>query len=1316
MASAAPLGDVTVEVRAPLDRLLADFAAGKAASERFDQAMRRGLGGSMKTMEQSSNATGAASRRMASALDSTRASADRYGSSMRKAAEDTRRAEQQIKSSAASIRSTLMASASTIVAAFGAREIIQLADNYVSFTNRLRSAGLEGDNLAKKQEQLLAIANKYGVALGDLGQLYARVVQSQNALGASSTEIERTVEGAAAAVRLFGSSAAEQQGAIRQLSQLLGNPRVQMQEINSLLDGARPLLQAVASGIQRFGGDVSKLVSELRGGGFETKEFFRGLQEGLPKIIEDSQKLPLTLGASFQVFNNQLGTYIGQTDKAWSATQRIGAAIRSMGANLDTIMPILTAIVLAIGARYVGALGKATLATIRQAAVTATASLAQTTLANTSTRVTTTLGTTAIATGAYSGSLGVVTLTANAATAGLTRMQIVMATAGALAKGAGSALLAAFGGWVGVAIFAIVGAVILYNRRLAEARQEVIDFNTHHKTAVGLLREEQQRAAAAGREVKALGGSHQTATGYVAAFAGATGDAADALHRQAVEARNARVELIKKAAAESREDERKARARYEETKPVARRGMGGEMLVGGRSKENIDAEARMNKARQDAERLERSANTVAGSDLLGSLSPNVQTGGRDLRQEIIGLQTQLVAAQRAGNESAMRELNKQIKIRKRITELMQTGLSLEIASAQADAEHLGPATRGDRKAMITLQNPVAGGVSSGFGPRARPTAGASKFHPAIDFPVPVGTAVKAPAGGVIIRTGRNGGLGNVVWIDHGNGTISELNHLSSSTKSVGDVVAAGDTVALSGNTGTSTGPHLDWRVRTGASASGRGGRYVNVQKTRKVPGDMGDASANLADAEQDRTERDAAFERDLGAVQADILQATQTQSVSAQEIARIERTRIGIERDRHKVEIEAKVATGDYTEAQGASLLAANENLRKLQLAGVDLEERHRLEQEATRTRQQAHDAEIEILQAQQEMARTASQRRAIERRILEAQKEYERKLLQAIIDSPFTSPLDRQLAQGDLGSLDRRYGAKAGGIDKQTRDDLLGTAPEGSESAHRQQMDLIREQETERLAIVQEALDARIIKEEEAARRRVEIERDAQAQLRQAELNRQLVQVTAAQETADALTDITRMMFGEQSKAYRAMFIVSKAFAIAKAVMDIQVALASATASLPFPANLPAIATVAALGATIIGNIMGIAAQFDVGGWTGGQRGRPAGVVHGEEYVVRAPYAGQNRAMLDSINAGRDPTAGLRGSGVGGRMGVTVKNYAPGVAHEARQIGPGEVEIIARSVVQRDAPGVVAADVARPNSRMDKALRRTTTTRRKRG
>lgn len=104
--------------------------------------------------------------------------------------------------------------------------------------------------------------------------------------------------------------------------------------------------------------------------------------------------------------------------------------------------------------------------------------------------------------------------------------------------------------------------------------------------------------------------------------------------------------------------------------------------------------------------------------------------------------------------------------------------------------------------------PVSGRITSGFGPRIHPVTGEQSFHKGVDIAVPVGTAVKTPYAGTVVKAGEGEHLGKYVMIEHPGGYRSVYGHNSSLSVQPGDTVAAGATIAQSGNTGRSTGPHV----------------------------------------------------------------------------------------------------------------------------------------------------------------------------------------------------------------------------------------------------------------------------------------------------------------------------------------------------------------------------------------------------------------------------------------------------------------------------------------------------------------------------
>ena len=116
---------------------------------------------------------------------------------------------------------------------------------------------------------------------------------------------------------------------------------------------------------------------------------------------------------------------------------------------------------------------------------------------------------------------------------------------------------------------------------------------------------------------------------------------------------------------------------------------------------------------------------------------------------------------------------------------------------------------------LPLRKPLAGDpeITSGYGSRVDPFNGRLASHTGIDFRQAWGSPVRAAAAGTVISAGHNGGYGNMVDIDHGNGVISRYAHLSAVIVKSGQTVSTGTVLGRLGSTGRSTGPHLHYEVR-----------------------------------------------------------------------------------------------------------------------------------------------------------------------------------------------------------------------------------------------------------------------------------------------------------------------------------------------------------------------------------------------------------------------------------------------------------------------------------------------------------------------
>lgn len=115
-----------------------------------------------------------------------------------------------------------------------------------------------------------------------------------------------------------------------------------------------------------------------------------------------------------------------------------------------------------------------------------------------------------------------------------------------------------------------------------------------------------------------------------------------------------------------------------------------------------------------------------------------------------------------------------------------------------------------------LSWPLNGPITSPFGYRVHPITGEYRFHSGIDIGVPSDTPVHAADNGIVVFLGVNGGYGNCIMIDHGK-YRTLYGHLGSFKVTPGQEAKKGDVIALSDNSGLSTGPHLHFEVRTGVN-------------------------------------------------------------------------------------------------------------------------------------------------------------------------------------------------------------------------------------------------------------------------------------------------------------------------------------------------------------------------------------------------------------------------------------------------------------------------------------------------------------------
>lgn len=240
--------------------------------------------------------------------------------------------------------------AAALAGAFSAREVMQMADAFTTLQNRLKVAGLSGQELAAVQDHLFASASRNGVEISALGELYGRLALSTGELGVTQGDLLRFVDGVTASLRVQGTSTQAASGALLQLAQALGAGTVRAEEINSIMEATPIIAQAAAKGMGTSVGEMRKAVND---GTVSSQAFFAALMRGFPEIEKQAESATMTISQSLTGLRNELLKYVGQTDEALDASDRMSKAIQALAGNIDHIIPIVAGLTVGWGVGYV---------------------------------------------------------------------------------------------------------------------------------------------------------------------------------------------------------------------------------------------------------------------------------------------------------------------------------------------------------------------------------------------------------------------------------------------------------------------------------------------------------------------------------------------------------------------------------------------------------------------------------------------------------------------------------------------------------------------------------------------------------------------------------------------------------------------------------------------------------------------------------------------------------------------------------------------------------------------------------------------------
>lgn len=216
-----------------------------------------------------------------------------------------------------------------------ARRAILAADSFKTLQNQLRVAGFENDALAAATGRLFQISNRTQTSIEANATLYGRLASVQKELGASTEQLFTFTEAVGNALKINNTEAGAAQGALLQLSQAMGGATIQAQEFNSLIDGARPLLQAAARHIDGAGGSVSKLQQMVRDGELSNRAFFDGILQGSQELEEQAGRAQTNISQSLVVLRNRYIEAAGGSEALTGAANLSATAITGLAGAMS---------------------------------------------------------------------------------------------------------------------------------------------------------------------------------------------------------------------------------------------------------------------------------------------------------------------------------------------------------------------------------------------------------------------------------------------------------------------------------------------------------------------------------------------------------------------------------------------------------------------------------------------------------------------------------------------------------------------------------------------------------------------------------------------------------------------------------------------------------------------------------------------------------------------------------------------------------------------------------------------------------------------
>lgn len=240
--------------------------------------------------------------------------------------------ERQIKSLTAAASGL----AGPLAAAFSVKQLYDAVEAYSTLTNRLKLVTDGSAGLAAAQKAIFSIAQEGRQPLAATAELYQRIATNQKELSLTGEGVAGIVRTISKTMAISGASAASANAALVQLGQAFASGTLRGEELNSVMEQAPALSQAIAAGMGKTVGELRTLGAE---GALTADAVVKALQSQAKAVDEQFSKMAPTIGNSLTAVGNSFTNFVGQLDQAVAGSSAFAEQILAVSETIDGALP-----------------------------------------------------------------------------------------------------------------------------------------------------------------------------------------------------------------------------------------------------------------------------------------------------------------------------------------------------------------------------------------------------------------------------------------------------------------------------------------------------------------------------------------------------------------------------------------------------------------------------------------------------------------------------------------------------------------------------------------------------------------------------------------------------------------------------------------------------------------------------------------------------------------------------------------------------------------------------------------------------------------